>query len=367
MGAIRAPLIPHDLGRSSYSHAAWAKPSHMRPAHLLPLAALALLAAAPPSLRREGGGSDARLRGLDARAAQGRAHARDAAGRLAALNAREAELAARIGHNRGELIRLLGALERWRSDPPPALVVSPARAVDAARGALLMHAITPELQRRARVLAEQAHALNGVRREAAQADAALFAAQSQAADADEAAGAIQAASDAAPTIPQARVAQAGARAEAGAGQTGAAPPAPPPAPPPDRLLAPVEGAPVLRWGQPWLGRGEALGVVWRAAPGAAVTSPASGVVEYAGPLKGFRLVVILRLAGDWRVVLTGLQEARVGVGREVAAGRPLGRAPPAGSGDGEVYLQLRDGAVAVDPSAALRLAASPPLHARPGA
>lgn len=336
----------------------------MRPAHLLPLAGLALLAAAPP-LHREAG-ADARLRGLSARAAQARARGRDAASRLGALNAREAELAGRIGRNRGELIRLLGALERWRSDPPPALLVSPARAVDAARGALLMHAITPELQRRARTLAAQARALNGVRREAAQADAALFAAQSQAADADEAAGAIQArqaALDAALSSPQERAAQARARADADVG-----PPAPAPvaAPPPDRLLPPVEGAPVLRWGEPWPGRGEAMGVVWRPAPGAAVVSPVDGVVEYAGPLKGFRLVVILRLAGDWRVVLAGLQEARVGVGREVAAGHPLGRAPPAGSGDGEVYLQLRDGAAAVDPSAALRLAASPSLHASPG-
>ena len=105
--------------------------------------------------------------------------------------------------------------------------------------------------------------------------------------------------------------------------------------------------------------------MWRPPPGVAVASPVAGRVEYAGPLKGFRLVVILRLAGDWRVVLAGLQQAGVGVGAQVAAGGPLGRAPSAG-GDGEVYLQLRDGAQAVDPAAALRLAAPTLRHPSPG-
>ncbi|MBE7218595.1 MAG: peptidoglycan DD-metalloendopeptidase family protein, partial [Caulobacteraceae bacterium] len=284
--------------------------------------------------------------------AQSRARAGAASARLADLSAQETQLQARIGRNRGELIRLLGALERWRAQPPPALLVSPQRAVDAARGALLMRAVTPELQRRATALAARARALQAVRRRAALAGAALFAAESDAADRQEAVDAVAArkmALDAALLTPEERAAGASARAAAGAPD----PSASAAAPPPERLLAPVEGAPALGWGAPWAGHGEAEGLVWRPAAGAAVRAPAAGVVEYAGPLKGARLVLILRLAGDWRLVLTGLQTLTVGVGAEVAAGAPVGRAPPAGAPDADLYLQLRDGARAVDPTARL--------------
>ena len=325
----------------------------MRRAHLLPLAlAAGLTAAGAPA----GGSVATRLRDLRAAATRSRADAAGAAGRLRGLSRREAELQGRIGRNQGELIRLLGALERWRAEPPPALLVAPQRAVDAARGALLMRAITPELQRRARVLAGQARELQGVRRQAAQADAALFTAQSEAADRQEAAEAIVAhqAALAAPLLtPQERAAQAAARGDAGLATSQPSGANERPAPP-ARLLPPVEGAPAVGWQGAWAGRGTAQGIVWRPVAGAAVRAPAAGRVEYAGPLKGSRLVLILRLDGDWRLVLTGLQTVTVGEGAQVAAGAPVGRAPPASGPDAEVYLQLRDGARAVDPTRMLR-------------
>ncbi len=319
----------------------------MRRAHLPVLAlAIGLVAAAPP--RADPARLAARLQTLRAAEARSRTAASSAAARLRGLSREEAELQARIGRNRGELIRLLGALERWRAEPPPALLVSPQKAVEAARGALLMRAITPELQRRAGVLATQARALQGVRRKAALADAALFTAESVVADRQEAADAVAtraAALDPALLTPQARTVLAAARAEAGA-------PEPPvaPAPAPVRLLAPVDGAPAIGWRAPWPGRGEAEGLVWRPPGDAVVRAPAAGRVEYAGPLKGARLVLILRLAGDWRVVLAGLQTITVGEGVEVAAGAPVGRTPARGTPDADLYLQLRDAARAVDPT-----------------
>ncbi len=313
------------------------------------VAAALLVAAAPP---------DPRIARLGAEAARARGRARAEAERLQALNAQEAALSARINRNRGELIRLLGALERWRSDPPPALLVSPRRAVDAARGALLMRVIAPSLERRARTLAGEAGALAAVRRRAAEADAALFAAESAAADRQEAMAAVVGAEGSAPNDPllsaDERAARARARAAAGLDPTPAAATAPALAP--TRLLAPTAGRPALRWGDPWPGRGVVQGVVWRPAPGETVRAPADGVVEHVGPLKGFRLVVMLRLPGDWRVVLAGLQSTTPAPGARVAAGQPLGRAAPAGAPDGDLYLQLRDGARAVDPGPALGVA-----------
>lgn len=84
---------------------------------------------------------------------------------LAALNVREAELDARLGGNQSQLTRLLGALALFRADPPPALLVDPHDIRDAVRAAILIRAITPELERRAQALRGQALELKQLRRQ----------------------------------------------------------------------------------------------------------------------------------------------------------------------------------------------------------
>lgn len=332
----------------------------------LPAAAAAAAPRDAPRVRRESVRLAGELVRAGAREAQGRRDLVAAGLRLQAVDAREQALAARIGANRTELIRLLGALERWRSDPPPALLVAPRRAADAARGALLMRAITPELERRARDLSAQAASLRRARRSAAEADAEFFAAESAAADRRAQVDALsrrKAALDAALLSPEEREAQERARRLAAgglgplaAGLAGDAPAVP--AGPPARLLPPVEGAPVLGWGAPWPGRGAARGLAWNAGSGEMVLAPAVGRVEYAGPLKGWRLVAILRLEGDWRLVLAGLQTVTAAPGSDVAAGQPLGRAAvrsshgpaPRDAPPPELYVELRHGVEPVDPT-----------------
>ena len=97
--------------------------------------------------------------------------------------------------------------------------------------------------------------------------------------------------------------------------------------------------------------------MWSPPAGAEVRSPATGRVEYVGPLKGFRLVAILRLEGEWRVVLAGLQTVTAPAGARVRAGQPIGRA--AAGPARALYLQLRDGARAVDPAPQLAGPAPP--------
>jgi murein hydrolase activator len=70
-------------------------------------------------------------------------------------------------------------------------------------------------------------------------------------------------------------------------------------------------------------------------------------VDYAGPLKGWGLVLILR-AGDYHLVLAGLGTVTAEVGRTVAAGEPVGRMP--GDGRSELYLEVRRAAQPVDPT-----------------
>jgi septal ring factor EnvC (AmiA/AmiB activator) len=118
---------------------------------------------------------------------------------------------------------------------------------------------------------------------------------------------------------------------------------------PRALARPVQGDLLRRFGQA-SGGGRSDGLTWRTGPAAQVLAPAAGVVEYAGPLKLSGGVVILRLEGGYRVVLAGLDEVAALTGRRVAAGEPLGRMAKGARAPHDLYLELRRGGAAVDPS-----------------
>ena len=244
--------------------------------------------------------------------------------RLEALNAQERALAARIGANREAQARLLSALQDAHRDPPPALLVSPGSAKDAVRAAVLMRALQPELRRRALALSDQTRALARLRREAAEASAGLFTAESAAAE--------------------------GARGRAAPGFAPPTAPGPEPSPSPlAPLAAPVDGEVVRRFGDAWPGRGRSEGLSWRTAPDASVRSPSDGRIDYVGPLKNWGLVVILRRPDGWRAVIAGLQNAELAPGAQVRVGALLGRMSPRSKPAPELYLELRRGPVPVDP------------------
>jgi septal ring factor EnvC (AmiA/AmiB activator) len=78
-----------------------------------------------------------------------------------------------------------------------------------------------------------------------------------------------------------------------------------------------------------------------------VAAPASGRVEYAGPLKGWGQVVVISLGGGWRVVLAGLDRLAVRPGAQVSAGQGVGQMGPQASP--ELYMELRRGQDVADP------------------
>ncbi|MFZ0267947.1 murein hydrolase activator EnvC family protein, partial [Caulobacter sp.] len=83
--------------------------------------------------------------------------------------------------------------------------------------------------------------------------------------------------------------------------------------------------------------------------GHAVTSPAAGVVEYAGPLSGWGTVLILRAQGAYHLVLAGMDEVSVGPGQSVAPGATVGRMAGHGSSEPELYLEVREDGAPVNP------------------
>ncbi len=245
---------------------------------------------------------------------------------LARLNLRETELNAEQGRNLNRLSRLLTVLVRYRRDPPPALLVSPGDAVDAARAAILIKALTPEMERRAKAYAAEAREIARQRRLAAVASAAMFAQASLRAD------------------------RQGSGAEAdpidltddGLNDTR-------PVLAPTSLVQPTQGLIMRRFGDRLAGGDRARGMTFAAEAGARVEAPADGVVQYVGPVKGWGLILILRLAGGYHLVLAGLDRATAGVGQSVAAGAPVGWMAEGRDKPTELYLEVRRRDDPVDP------------------
>jgi septal ring factor EnvC (AmiA/AmiB activator) len=332
---------------------------------LLLLIALAAPAAAQAPDMRQLEREIERLRGelveLGAAEQAGEGAAGVQRGRLVELNVRERALKAKIDANRGDLARLLGALQTYQRRPPPPLLVNPRSARDAVRAAILIRAITPRLEARGRAFAVQAEEIAKLRRTAAAASETLFQAESDIADrraeierltTEKSGLERQLYADAGLADPETRAlaARAGSVADfverLDRGKRAA------PRNPPAKLLAPVQGTLARRFGDAQEGRERSQGWTWRAPPNAPVLSPAAAQVDYAGPLKGWGLVLILNIGGDRRLVLAGLDEATAGVGRTVAAGEPVGRMGPGGEGGRvppELYLEVRDGSGALDP------------------
>jgi septal ring factor EnvC (AmiA/AmiB activator) len=292
---------------------------------------------------------------------------------LAALNAQEQDLSARLGGDQARLARLLGALELFRRDPPPALFVKPTDVRDAVRAAILIRAITPELERRAAALKTQVARLQTLRRQVDTSSADLIVRESDVAErrakietliAQQTAlqGHADADADAAQQDIDALAARARALRELTAGVAATPPPTAASAEPPDPEHAglfghekpfdpPTAGAPIRRFGElePG-GRSRSDGWTWRTAAGAAVVAPAQGVVDYAGPLKGWGLVLILRLGGGYHLVLAGLESASVVPGRMAAQGQVIGRMGNNSQIGSDLYFEIRKNGVPVDPA-----------------
>jgi len=250
--------------------------------------------------------------------------------RLARLNVEETELSAEQGHNLTQLARLLSVLEQLKRDPPPALLVSPKDAKAAVRAAILVKAMTPDLQLRASGYAREASEMMRQRRLAAVESEALFTNDSARAEALPP-----------PAGPQAL---RGAAGDYGGGAISA----------PQSLSIPAQGPIVRRFGEALSSGGRSNGLTIAAAAGAQVASPGAGAVQYVGPVKGWGVILILRLAGGYHLVLAGLERTSVSVGQSVAAGEPVGWMPDGRQSEGpknsrELYLEVREQGAPVDP------------------
>ncbi len=285
--------------------------------------------------------------------------------KLETINLQEVDIERQLIAARGKEARLLSALEIYSRNPPPALFVTPRKANDAVLAAIIMRAITPELQKRTDVLVQQNAQLVALRREASLQNDALFISSG---DVSEQRSQIEALISQKSQLEdqlldqadqyQASAAELKARQDHTLGNsplrgllgldddTG-------------HLALPVVGDKVRDFGESDAVGGTAppaRGVSYTAQPGAQVTSPADGEVEFVGPVDSYGQVIILNAGGDYRVVLTGLGRVYVDKGQTVSRQEPLGRMPVLSDHKVVLYMELRHGEDPVSPATALHLA-----------
>lgn len=288
-------------------------------------------------------------------ASSGDAALADQRARLSRLSAEEAELMVALSLERGRLMRVLSSLQQLTLDPVPVLVAPSHTTIETARAVVLMQAMVPELKQRHGVLSERHQALLRTRRHVALNSEQLFLSESTRVDRRGRLEALISETTALEAVLEAEITRVERQAEALAGQLRARNMAVPAlrqgeaervsrnALPGGRrhLSAPVRGEVIARYG------GTGSGWRWRSEGAAEVTAPADGIIDHAGPLRGWGEVVIVRLGAGWRIVLTGLAASEVRAGQSVREGERLG--VMAGDG-GELYLELRREDTTVDPS-----------------
>jgi septal ring factor EnvC (AmiA/AmiB activator) len=311
---------------------------------------------------------------------------------LKGLRAEEAALAKRektardsLAARQEELARLTTALARLAREPLEPLLLDPSPTIDRARAAIALDHATRELQTKAAQLRAELDQLAGLAAElAAKRQAVETTAQSLAAErarldtvlAERRAVYRQREGERKALEAQAAVLAREAETlrdlieRVEAEQKRLAQFRPPPKPrmearpspgaePPPGLVAgaglavlPVEGDLITRFGGPDKAGLTARGVVWKAAIGAAVLAPRDGIVRFAGRFRNQGQILILAHEGEYHSLLGGLADVSAAVGETVLAGEPVGTVADTGSGDGEVYLELRRNGRPLDPLSA---------------
>lgn len=81
---------------------------------------------------------------------------------------------------------------------------------------------------------------------------------------------------------------------------------------------------------------------------ATIVSPASGRILFAGPFRGYGLILIVEHGDGYHSLLAGLGRIDTAVGRAVRTGEPVGSMPASGQ-EGSLYYELRRNGQPTDP------------------
>jgi septal ring factor EnvC (AmiA/AmiB activator) len=279
----------------------------------------------------------------------------------------------RFEADRARIGQLLGVLAQIDPDPGPRLLLHPDGPLGTVRAAMMLSEVTPALQAGAEALRRDLTELTGLRRvrieAAATLEAALEAAQTARADLSQAIadrGDLPRRFDADPAAMAAVIAAAETMADVATGLVPDPDPAGDFAAQGGRLPLPVLGTLLRRAGETDARGATRPGIALATRTGALVTAPWAATIRYRGPLLDYGNVMILEPGSGYLLVLAGLGTVYGEVGEVVAQGAPLGLMGGALEDDGEflstaddgtgargtetLYIELRQGAEAVDPA-----------------
>ncbi|HEX9569668.1 MAG TPA: peptidoglycan DD-metalloendopeptidase family protein [Rhodospirillales bacterium] len=313
---------------------------------------------------------------------------------LADLRAKEDAKFDRLKARRGQLAKVLVALERVARYPPEALMTQPIPPSDTVRSAILLRAAVPEIEARALRLRDDIDSLAAARRDVAakkaQFDqvtlgleterrrlAALFGQQTalkhrtlaQARAAARRMNELAAqATDLRELLDRVRKSrqQLAERTRAAAPKPGKdESPRPETAPTVEGLPAGLTGAPITgqrgKLPPPVVGRilgryGEVSstgltqkGLTLETAPGAQVVAPYEGNVVYAGQFRGYGELLIIEHGEGYHSLLAGLSRIDSTIGQWVVAGEPVGVMGRTDTRRPVLYVELRRNGQPINP------------------
>lgn len=320
--------------------------------------------------------------------------------RLLRLDESLAAIRFSLDERRAALVEVLAALERLGRHPPPALLVAPADARNAVRGALLLGAVTPQIRVEAEALAADLATMARLKQDA-DAELTRFSADLEAiAEERQRVELLLAEKRRLYEQSSAALAEERQRAEALAGQatglqdligrmeaeveaskqaaTAARESTPKGGADPGRLSPatafaatrgalplPVAGAVTARFGDAAADGAPSQGWTIASTPGARVTAPADGWAVYAGPFRSYGKILILNVGDGYHLLLAGLDRIDVDLGQFVLAGEPVGvmggREPSRTDGTGvsgdapvdngpALYVEFRKDGSSIDPA-----------------
>lgn len=310
--------------------------------------------------------------------------------RLADLRAEESAKAGHLARRRSELAATLGALERLSLQPPETLIASPGSGIDTARSSLLLGAVVPALEARARALRRDLTVLAALRAEIANRRAELaganqvltkerraldrllkrkagLQARAEAESSRERKQLVRMAEEA--DSLRALIARLEAERQAREAARPPAPPegavveAPPPAPlelrlaPPEQpfsatrgtLPLPARGRIVRRFGERDENDLPAKGITIATRPLGQVIAPYDGRIAFAGPFRGYGQLLIIEHGEGYHTLVSGLSRIDGVVGQWLLAGEPIGQMGGDAGGGALLYIELRRNGEAINP------------------
>lgn len=120
------------------------------------------------------------------------------------------------------------------------------------------------------------------------------------------------------------------------------------------ITDPVSGRIVKRYGDRNKYGQTERGITYAVRPGAQIVAPHDGHIVFAGPLPGYRQILIIEHDGGYLTLLAGLARLDTAVGQWVLAGEPVGAVGDSTiDKDGEtvgLYLELRRKGQPIDPN-----------------